>query len=103
MSFPSRNSNGGASAAVVALSGHNLVVVCAQIHSQLGPGIEVVSSGDSAAAALALTHTPVLGKGSSAIDGRCICSYSRVDVVSGAVAGYGALVGSTSRRVIRAV
>lgn len=75
----------------------------AESHAQLRPSTEVVRSCDGAAAALALADTPELREGSRARNGGSVGSCSGVDIVCSAVAGHLALVGSASRRVVRAV
>lgn len=98
-----RNSDGRRTTALVTLSGDNLVVEIAQVHSQLGPSIEVVGSGHSTAGALALADGPVLVEGRSALDGGLIDLLVLVDVVGSTIAIDGTLVGHAGARVVGAV
>lgn len=98
--FRLRNSDGRRTTALVTLSGNNLVVEVAQVHSQLGPSIEVVGSGHSAAGTLALADGPVLVEGRSALDGGLVDLLVLVDVVGSAIAVDGTLVGHARPRVV---
>jgi hypothetical protein len=89
---------GVAASVAPALGGESLVVVLAQVHAKLLPGVEVALGGDGAAAGpLALPVADVLGEGGSADDGRLVDLGVLPDVVDGAVAGDSAHLLSLSR------
>ena len=88
---------------LVTLSGNNLVVVGSELQAKLGPGVEVVGSGDGTRRALVLTDAPVLVEGSGTRDGRLVGADTLVDVVDGAVGGDGAHVLETAAGVVGAV
>src|SRR5690606_34247527 len=83
-----------ASAALVALGGHDHVVLeLAEIHPCARPGVEVVPGGDGAGADhLRLADAPVLVEGARALDGGGVVPRRLVDVVRAAVAVHGAAV-----------
>lgn len=97
------NSDGRRSTALVSLSVDNMVVVGAETHSKVRPSIEVVSSGDSSAAALVPTDRPVLIKGGSSDDRRLVHPLVGVDIVDGSISGHGSLVGHAAAGVVFAV
>lgn len=99
----SLNSDGGRSAALVALGSHDLVVVSTQVHAQLSPSVEVVGSGNSSSDSLVLANGPILGEGSGSLDGSGVGAGSRVDIVDGSIGGDGALVGASTAGVVVAV
>lgn len=63
----------------------------------------MILGGNGPPDALRLPHRPILLEGLSALDGRCIGSGRRVDVVGASVGGNGAFVRSSAAGVIRAV
>jgi len=74
-----------------ALSGQGLVVVLAEVETELGPGVEVARSGHgTAAGALVLAVADELREGRGTLDGRLVNLGVLPDVVDGAVAGDGA-------------
>ena len=101
--FCLRNGDGRRTTALVTFSGNNLVVEATQVHSQLGPSIEVVGSGHSAAGTLALADGPVLVEGRSALNGGLVDLLVLVDVVGSAIAIDGTLVGHARARVVGTV
>lgn len=101
--YSSLNSDGGRSAALVALGSHDLVVVSTQVHAQLSPSIEVVGSGNSSSDSLVLANGPVLGEGSGSLDGSGVGAGSCVDIVDGSIGGDGALVRASTAGVVVAV
>jgi hypothetical protein len=82
---------GLATSVAPALGGQRLVVVLAEVHAELLPGVEVALGGDGAAAG-ALVHAvgDVLGEGGRADDGGLVDLGVLPDVVRRAVAGHGA-------------
>ena len=77
----SGNRNGRRPRRVVAFSSDDLIVVRAQIHSQLRPGIEMVGSRHGTADALCLANGPVLRESGRALDGGGVGAGRRVDIV----------------------
>jgi hypothetical protein len=86
---------------VVALGGDDLVVVLAEPHAHVGPGVEVGGRVDAAAGALVAAHRPVLLEGLGTVDGRRVGAGGLVDVVDGAVRGHLALLLRARRGVVR--
>jgi hypothetical protein len=71
-----------------ALGGEGLVVVGAEVHAELGPGVKVARGGDGAAAgALLLAVADVLPEGRGALDRGLVHLLVLPDVVGRAVAG----------------
>lgn len=95
--------NVGRTAALVTLSGDDLVVVRTQTQTGGRPGVEVVLHGDGAADALGGADGPVLVEGRGALDGRLVVAGGEVDVVGAAVALERALVLRVGARVVGAV
>lgn len=93
----------GGAGGLVTLGGDNLVVVLAELHAQLGPGVEVVGGSDSSRGALVLADRPVLVEGGGTLDGRLLSADTLVDIVDGAVSGDGTHVGETAAGVVGAV
>jgi len=89
-----------ASAAAVALSRNDLVVVRAKVEAIASPGVEVGLHVDGAADALVLADRPVLTEGPGAVDGRLVGPGGDVDVVVAAVGGDAAKVLSTRAGVV---
>ena len=87
---------------MVSLSSDDLVVVGAEWHAGLGPGVEVSSGIDGTANTLALTNGPVLLEGLGAVDGRCVSTGGLEDVVGGSISGHCAFLGGSARGVVRA-
>ena len=89
-----------ASAAAVALSRNDLVVVRAKVEAIASPGVEVGLHVDGAADALVLADRPVLTEGPGTVDGRLVGPGRDVDVVVAAVRGDAAKVLSTRAGVV---
>lgn len=89
-----------AAAREVTLGSDNLVVVGSQFHSLSSPSVKVRLHVDRAAAALLLTHRPVLLKGLGAVDGRGVGALGLRDLVLGAVRSDGALNGCCGRGIV---
>ena len=85
---------------LIPLRRHNLVVERAQLHSETGPGVEMVCGGDSPTRALELAHGPVLIEGRRSLDGGLIGARVGVDVVGGAVGGDAAFVCGAGRGIV---
>lgn len=100
MSHPLGNGDAGRSTAEVSLSGNNLVVVSAQVQSDLGPRVKVGASVDGSAGALILTDRPVLLKGAGTLDGWLVGTGAHEDIVNGSVGGDGTLPLGTLRGVV---
>jgi hypothetical protein len=104
-----RDSDGSATAALVALSGDDLVVVLAsQVHSCVLPSIEVACYVDAAAdrsswVLLGVADGPELLEGLGTIDRGLVVASSLEDVVGSTVAGYRTLARGRRRRIVRAV
>ena len=92
-----------ASAALVSLGGDDLVVKRAKVHTQVPPCVEVITSRDRSTGAFALPDTPELRKRLCALDRGSVGTGGGQNVVGRAVRVDGALLGRTSRRVVRAV
>jgi hypothetical protein len=92
--------NVGATAALVAFSSNDLVVVLAKVETESGPGVEVVLHGDASTDTLSLADRPVLLEGASTIDGRLVGTGRDIDVVVAAVGGEASLVLSTTAGVV---
>jgi hypothetical protein len=90
----------GATAALVAFSSNDLVVVLAKVETESGPGVEVVLHGDATTDTLALADRPVLLEGAGTIDGGLVGAGRDVDVVVAAVGGEASLVLSTAAGVV---
>jgi hypothetical protein len=84
--------DGRGSSGEVTLSGDDLVVVVAKVHTLAGPGVEVSLHVDRSAGALVLTNRPVLLKGLSSIDGWLVGTGRLGDLVGRAVSSQGTLV-----------
>src|SRR5690606_24663995 len=84
----------GGSAALVALSRHDHVVVGSEVHTVAGPRVEVVPRGDGTAGPLGLADAPVLVEGPGAFDGGRVVPRGLVDVVGTTVGGHRAHVGT---------
>ena len=98
------NSDGRRATALVSLSADNLVAMGAHTHSKLRPSVEVVSSGDSSAAALVPADGPVLIEGGGICgDGRLVHLLVGVDIVDGSIRSYGSLEGHAAAGVVFAV
>jgi hypothetical protein len=88
-----RDSDGSATAALVALSSDDLVVVLAsQVHVGVPPGIEVARDVDTTAdrssgVLLGVTDRPELLEGLGTIDGGLVVASSLEDIVVSTVAG----------------
>ena len=95
--------NVGAPAALVTLGGDDLVVVLAEVHAVLGPGVEVVLHVDGAADALGGADGPVLLEGPGAVDRGLVGAGRDVDVVGAAVGLEAALVLAAAAGVVRSV
>lgn len=91
-----------ASAALVALSRHDLVVVRSEVEAVARPGVEMVLHVDRAADTLVLANRPVLLESPGAIDGRLVDTGGDVDVVGAAVGGEAALELSARAGVVGA-
>lgn len=94
------NGNIRRTTAVVSLSSNNHVVERPQVHTQVLPSSEVVSSSDGSLGALALANRPVLGERSSTFNGRLVDSLAGVDIVSAAVASNRALLCCARRWIV---
>jgi hypothetical protein len=90
----------GATAALVAFSSNDLVVVLSKVETELGPGVEVVLHGNTTADTLALANRPVLLEGACAINGGLVGAGRDIDVVVSAVGGEASLVLSTAAGVV---
>lgn len=88
---------------LVTLSGDDLVVVGSELQAKLGPGVEVVGSGDGTGRALVLADAPVLVEGSGTRDGGLVGADTLVDIVDRAVGGDGTHVLETAAGVVGAV
>lgn len=88
---PLVHSDARRSRALVTLGSNDLVVVVTQLHTLLGPSIEMVSSSDSTTNTLLRPDRPVLRESLGAVDGRLVDAGAGVDVVSAAVGVDGAL------------
>lgn len=109
----------GAAAALVALGGHDLVVVGAQVEADAAPCVElfrllegldrkgketyVVLHGDAATDALLGADGPVLLEGAGTVDGRLVGASGNIEVVGTAVGGDAALVLGPAAGVVGAV
>jgi hypothetical protein len=60
--------------------------VLTQLQTSLGPGIEVVLSGDGTTNTVVLANGPVLVEGRGALNGRSVCTSSLVNLVGAAIA-----------------
>lgn len=96
------NGDGSRATAKVSLGSDDLVVVSAEVQTDLGPGVKVRSRVDGAAGALVAADGPVLLKGGRANDGGLVGAGADVDVVDAAVARHLALLASSRRRVVGA-
>jgi len=90
------DSNAGRPAALVSLCCDDHVVEATHRHSQTGPRIEVVGSGDGSAGPMRLADTPVLLEGRGALNGWFIGAGGFVDVIRAAIGGHCALVRSAA-------
>jgi len=88
---------------MVALCGHDLIVVSAKRKPRGRPGAEMVSRRDGAADTLGPTDGPILVKGLGAYDGGGIDARAEVDVVGAAIGRHGAFEGTAGSGVVRAV
>lgn len=77
--------DGGGSAALVSLSGHNLVVVAAELETGLSPSVEVGLNIDGSANTVVGADGPELVEGSGSLDGWLLDTGGLVDVVGAAV------------------
>lgn len=96
------NSNGCRPAAVVTLSGDNLVVEGAQVHPQGCPCVEVVARCNATTGPFVPANRPVLLESGCPNNRRRIHTCGLVDVVSRPVAGDLAFLGGTSGGVVGA-
>ena len=90
----------GATAALVAFSSDDLVIVLSEVKTESGPGVEVVLHGNTAADTLALADRPVLLEGASTVDGGLVGTGRDVDVVVAAVRREASLELSTAAGVV---
>jgi hypothetical protein len=97
------DSNVSGTRGLVTLGGDDLVVVGTELQAKLSPGVEVVSSSNSTRRTLVLADAPVLVEGSGTGDGGLVGANALVDIVGGAVRGYGAHVLETAAGVVGAV
>lgn len=74
-----------------------------QLHAQLAPSIEMVSSSNSPSHTLLRADGPVLRESLCAVDRGRVDARARVDLVLAAVGLHRALVGQLAGRVVRAV
>jgi hypothetical protein len=95
-----RNSDGSGTAALVALSSNDLVVMGAELQARLGPSIKVGADVDRARSAVVLADGPVLVEGAGALDGRLVDALGAGDGVGAAVLGDGAELGGLRRGVV---
>jgi hypothetical protein len=80
-------------AALVTLTGNNLVVVRTQVHAERSPCIEVSSGVHAAAGAVALADGPVLLEGRGTLNGWLVSAGGLQDVVGSTIGGDRALQG----------
>lgn len=90
-------------AALVTLSGDNLVVVLAKLHAGVSPGVEVVLHVDAATDTLLSADRPVLVEGPGTVNGGLVVTGGLVEVVSATVGVDSALVGGSAAGVVGAV
>lgn len=74
----------------------------AELHTQGGPGVEVVGRGDRTGLAVVATDRPVLGESGCTLDRRLIDTLGGQDVVGAAVRDNSTLLGGTRGRVVSA-
>lgn len=94
--------DGGGSAALVSLSGHNLVVVAAELETGLSPSVEVGLNIDGSANTMVGADGPELVEGSGSLDGWLLDTGGLVDVVGAAVGLDGAELVSAGGWVVGA-
>ena len=91
------HSHGSGTSARESLNSKNLVVEVLVGEAVLGPGVEVVGSGDGTRSTLALPDGPVLGESGSASDGRLVGASVGAEGVGRAVRGDAAELSNTRR------
>lgn len=99
----SGNGDLGRSTALIPLGCHDLIVKSSQLHTQLAPRIEMISSCDRASDSLSTSDTKVLLKGSSSNNRRSIGTCVFVDVVDSSVRSHSPFGGQARRGIVRAV
>jgi len=82
-----RDGDGSRSRATEGLDSNDLVVEVLVGEAVLGPGVEVVGSGDGTGSTLVLTDRPVLGEGGGTSDGGLVGASVGAESVDGAVRG----------------
>lgn len=87
------NSDVSRAAALVTLTGNDLVVVRAQVHAKPSPCVEVGSGVHATAGAVILADGPVLLKGRGTLNGGLVGAGGLQDVVGATVGGDRALQG----------
>jgi hypothetical protein len=97
-----RDSDGRRAAAEVTLGGDDLVVVGAELHASLFPGVEVSADIDAALGAVLLADGPVLLEGLGAVDGGGVGAGALEDLVGAAVNIDGSLALSAAGGVVGA-
>lgn len=96
-----RNGNPGISAAVITLSGDNLVVMVAvDVQPGSAPRIEVAAGLHGAARALVDADGPVLVKGADTVNARLFVTGALAKSIGAAVAGHCAQIAGSGRRVV---
>ncbi len=95
-----RHGDGGRAAALVALSGDDLVVVRTELEAGLGPGVEVSANIDGARGTVVLADGPELVKGAGALNGRLVDAPGLGDGVGAAVLGDAAELAGLRRGVV---
>ena len=88
---------------LIALSSHDLVVVCAESHTIARPSIEVVLHVDAATAALGLADRPILLKGPRAINGRLVGARRQRNIIVAAISVHAPFALRTAAGIVRAV
>jgi len=96
------NGDLGRSGAREGLDSHDLEVEVLVGKAVLGPGVEMVGSGDSAGRTLVLPDRPVLGEGGSASNGRLVGAGVGAESVGGTVRGDRAELGHAGRARVEA-
>lgn len=95
-----RNSDRSRAAGEVALNGNDLVVVSTKLKAEVSPSVKVRLGGDGSAAALGVSHRPVLLKGRGALDAGGVGAGGGRNLVRGAVRSDATLLRSGGRRVV---
>jgi hypothetical protein len=92
-----------ASRILVPFRGQNLIIECSNVHPQVLPRIEVVSSGDSPPYAFRLTNRPVLVESLRSVDGGRVRADRFIDVVRGTVRSDGPFMSPCTAGIVGAM